>query len=132
MDDKDIIELYILRSERALKESRTKYGRLCRACAMRIMGSREDAEKADNPDGKEIIVIPSDAVSETVKDSVKLVYKYKLFEALYKEPEVNINQIAAELGISEEALEKMTIEIIPAPETPGDDGGDESGDESEG
>jgi hypothetical protein len=28
--------------------------------------------------------------------------------------------------------EKMTIEIIPAPETPGDDGGDESGDESEG
>ena len=95
-------------------------------------GSREDAEKADNPDGKEIIVIPSEAVSEMSKDSVKLVYKYKLFEALYKEPEVNVNQIAAELGISEEALEKMTIEIIPAPETPGDDGGDESGDESEG
>ncbi len=48
MDDKDIIELYILRSERAIKESRTKYGRLCRACAMRILGSREDAEETEN------------------------------------------------------------------------------------
>ena len=48
MEDKDIIELYILRNERALKESGKKYGRLCRGVAMRILGNKEDAEETEN------------------------------------------------------------------------------------
>lgn len=48
MDDNEIIALYFERSENAIKESRRKYGRLCRAAAMRILGSREDAEETEN------------------------------------------------------------------------------------
>lgn len=48
MEDKDIIELYILRDERAVKESGKKYGRLCQGVAMRILGNREDARETEN------------------------------------------------------------------------------------
>lgn len=48
MDDQGILQLYYLRSEKAIKESQTKYGRLCRSLAMRILGSREDAEETEN------------------------------------------------------------------------------------
>lgn len=48
MEDREIVALYFQRSERAVKESRLKYGRLCRGVAMRVLGSREDAEEAEN------------------------------------------------------------------------------------
>ncbi len=48
MEDKEILELYFQRNERAVKESALKYGRLCRSAAMRILGRKEDAEEAEN------------------------------------------------------------------------------------
>ena len=48
MDDQSIIRLYFARSENAIKESKKKYGALCRGLAMRITGSREDAEETEN------------------------------------------------------------------------------------
>ncbi len=48
MEDREIVALYLERSERALGETKRKYGRLCRAAAMRILGSREDAEEVEN------------------------------------------------------------------------------------
>lgn len=48
MDDKDIVDLYWARSERAIEESRAKYGACCRGIAFRILESREDAEECEN------------------------------------------------------------------------------------
>ena len=48
MDDSQIVALYFARDQRAVKESRSKYGRLCRSVAMRVLGNREDAEEAEN------------------------------------------------------------------------------------
>ena len=45
MDDKELIELYFARSQRAVAETMNKYGGLCRAAAYRILGSREDSEE---------------------------------------------------------------------------------------
>lgn len=45
MDDNGIIELYWARSERAITETDTKYGRLCRGVAMNILGTQEDSEE---------------------------------------------------------------------------------------
>ena len=48
MDDRGILQLFFLRNENAIKESKTKYGRLCRSLALHILGSREDAEETEN------------------------------------------------------------------------------------
>lgn len=45
MDDKELLELYWARSERAIAETIARYGRLCRAAACRILCSREDSEE---------------------------------------------------------------------------------------
>ena len=46
MEDREIVELYWQRREEALAESRKKYGGLCFSVALRVLGSREDAEEA--------------------------------------------------------------------------------------
>ena len=48
MEDSAIIDLYWQRSERAIGETAEKYGRYCRAIAMRFCGSGEDAEECVN------------------------------------------------------------------------------------
>ena len=48
MEDADIVRLYFERSENAISESQKKYGALCRRLAMRITGSRQDAEETEN------------------------------------------------------------------------------------
>ena len=48
MEDREIIELFFLRSERAIEELDRKYGGLCRSVAWNILGSREDAEECVN------------------------------------------------------------------------------------
>ncbi len=45
MDDIRIIELFFERSEQALAETRTKYGRLCEKIAYSILSNGEDAEE---------------------------------------------------------------------------------------
>lgn len=45
MDDKDIIILFLNRSEQAIVELAAKYGQLCRHIAMNILGNCEDAEE---------------------------------------------------------------------------------------
>ena len=45
MDDSAIIALYWSRDESAIAETQRKYGPYCRAIAMNILGSREDAEE---------------------------------------------------------------------------------------
>ncbi|MBR6654517.1 MAG: sigma-70 family RNA polymerase sigma factor [Oscillospiraceae bacterium] len=45
MEDMEIIELYWQRDERAVQESDTKYGRLCRSIALRLLESFEDSEE---------------------------------------------------------------------------------------
>ncbi len=45
MEDRQIIDLYWRRDEAAIEETQHKYGGLCRAVALRILRSAEDAEE---------------------------------------------------------------------------------------
>ena len=48
MEDEKIIELLFGRSEEALKEIESKYGRLCLGLSENILGNRQDAEECIN------------------------------------------------------------------------------------
>ena len=48
MNDRDIIELYFLRDERAIQETVAKYGKLCHRIAYNILNNHEDAEECVN------------------------------------------------------------------------------------
>lgn len=48
MDEKEIIELYWVRSERAIEETARKYGRFCHSIAYNILSNREDSEECVN------------------------------------------------------------------------------------
>lgn len=48
MNDRDIIELFFQRSERALDAVQQKYGSLCRSVALNLLGNAEDAEECVN------------------------------------------------------------------------------------
>ncbi len=48
MDDLRIIELYFNRDEQAIKETDTKYGKLCRSIAYNILNNYEDSEECVN------------------------------------------------------------------------------------
>ena len=45
MDDLRIIELYFNRDEQAIKETDTKYGKLCHSIAYNILNNHEDSEE---------------------------------------------------------------------------------------
>ena len=45
MEDREIVQLYWDRDERAISESDGKYGPLCRSVAMRVLGNPEDSEE---------------------------------------------------------------------------------------
>ena len=48
LSDPDIIKLYFIRDERAIRETDQKYGRLCMQVSMNIVSSRPDAEECVN------------------------------------------------------------------------------------
>lgn len=48
MEDDEIIELFLARSEQALKETLNKYGRLCKKIALGIVFNLQDAEECIN------------------------------------------------------------------------------------
>ena len=48
MDDRQIVELFFLREERALEQTEKKYGAYCHSVALRIVGNREDAQECVN------------------------------------------------------------------------------------
>ena len=48
MEDKKITELYFARDERAIEETKLKYGRLIQSIAYRILGNRQDSEECEN------------------------------------------------------------------------------------
>ena len=48
MEDKDILELYWSRNERAISETAVKYGRACHGVAIGILRNRQDAEECVN------------------------------------------------------------------------------------
>lgn len=48
MEDNQIIDLYLLRSESAITETDIKYGRLCRKLATNVLSNQEDAEECVN------------------------------------------------------------------------------------
>ena len=48
MDDADILELFFMRSENAIQETKFKYGKLILDIAMRILNSVPDAEECEN------------------------------------------------------------------------------------
>ncbi len=48
MDDEKIIELYWTRQEKAILETKRKYGRYCYAVAYRILRNKQDAEECEN------------------------------------------------------------------------------------
>ncbi len=48
MQDCEIVDLYWARSENAISETDSKYGRYCRKIAMNIVGSNEDSEECVN------------------------------------------------------------------------------------
>lgn len=45
MEDREIVQLYWERDERAIGESEKKYGGLCRGVALRVLNSMEDSEE---------------------------------------------------------------------------------------
>ena len=45
MKDREIVELFLKRAERAIREAENKYGRYCLSIAERITGSQRDAEE---------------------------------------------------------------------------------------
>ena len=45
MEDREIVQLYWDRDERAISESDAKYGPLCRSVALRVLGNPEDREE---------------------------------------------------------------------------------------
>lgn len=48
MDDLRIIELYFERDEQAIKETDSKYGKLCHSIAYNLLNNREDSEECVN------------------------------------------------------------------------------------
>lgn len=48
MEDKNIVQLYFDRNERAITETSMKYGRYCSNIAMNILNNHEDAEECVN------------------------------------------------------------------------------------
>ena len=48
MQDREIVDLYWARSENAISETRSKYGRYCLKIAMNIVASTEDSEECVN------------------------------------------------------------------------------------
>ena len=48
MEDREIVKLYLERSEKAITESRKSYSRYCRYIANRILDSDEDVEEVEN------------------------------------------------------------------------------------
>lgn len=48
MDDRQIIELYFERDERAIEETQNKYGRYCFAVANNILSNEQDSEECVN------------------------------------------------------------------------------------
>ncbi len=48
MDDNKIIELYFARDERAISETKDKYGKYCLKIAYNVLGNHEDAEECEN------------------------------------------------------------------------------------
>lgn len=48
MDDQRIVELFFARDERAIKETDTKYGRLCYSIVYNILSNHEDSEECVN------------------------------------------------------------------------------------
>ena len=48
MNDKDIIQLYLNRDQRALSATAKKYGKYCTSIAKNILGNNEDAEECVN------------------------------------------------------------------------------------
>ncbi len=48
MEDERILSLYESRNETAIRETKKKYGRYCRAIAFGILRSHEDAEECEN------------------------------------------------------------------------------------
>lgn len=48
MEDKQIIELYFARNEKAILESQQKYGAFCHSIAWNLLSNREDSEECVN------------------------------------------------------------------------------------
>ena len=48
MDDEEIIGLFFERSEQAIQELDTKYGKTCHSLSYRILNDRQDAEECVN------------------------------------------------------------------------------------
>ena len=48
MTDRQIVDLYWQRSERAIAETDTKYGRYCYAIAYNILANKQDSEECVN------------------------------------------------------------------------------------
>lgn len=48
MDDRELVSLYLARSEEAIRQTQLRYGSFCAAIAYRILGSIDDAEECAN------------------------------------------------------------------------------------
>lgn len=48
MEDEEIMDLFFARSERAIRELDTKYGKICHKLSYNILNNRRDAEECVN------------------------------------------------------------------------------------
>lgn len=84
MNDKDIIQLYLNRDQRALSATAKKYGKYCTSIAKNILGNNEDAEE-DTPANRTAICKElgrSESNTTFVKGTYTLAYLTELQEKI--------------------------------------------------
>lgn len=91
-------------------------------------GSKEDAEKAENPRNLPILVIPSNALDNSVKESLITAYRIKVFTTIYGDgvDGIVLDKAAGELEADKEKLDKIVItNTVITPEGGGTEDGSE-------
>ena len=111
MEDADILRLFDMRSERAIAAAERKYGRQCRALAVRILGSEQDAEECVN----DALLHAWNAIPPQQPDSLSA-FLYALTRNLALNRLKQNNRLRRGGGQTPAALEELA-ECIPAPES---------------
>ncbi len=73
MEDKDIIELYKERKERAIFETKAKYGRYCRYIAAQILSNDDDVDEVENDIYLKVWITIPPASPKSLKSYVGLI-----------------------------------------------------------
>lgn len=109
MKDGEIIELFFLRSERAISELDLKYGRICRRIAFNILNNLEDAEECTNDTYLGIWnSIPPESpdplaayVFKTAKNSALKKYRYNTAKKRNSHYDISLSELEDYIPVAE-------------------------------